>query len=85
MKCPQCQIDNKDQAKACRKCGFNLQLPPLWQPTWAWHRKALLIIYAIVLVAFGVAKVVLKPYVRKLPPEVTPWLHGGKAPENAHG
>ena len=75
MKCPQCQVDNKDQAKSCRKCGANLQLPPLWQPTWRWHAKTLGIIYAILIVLFFVMKALLKPYVRVLPPEVTPWLH----------
>jgi len=81
MKCPQCQVENKDQAKTCRKCGMNLQLPPLWQPTWAWHAKTLGIIYAVLIVLFFVTKSVLKPYVRQLPPEVTPWLHGNKAPD----
>lgn len=81
MKCPQCQADNKDQSKSCRKCGQDLQLPPLWQPTWAWHRKTLIIIYAAVLVAFFALRIALKPYVRELPPDVTPWLHEGKTPE----
>ncbi len=76
MKCPQCQVENKDLAKSCRKCGMNLQLPPLWQPTWAWHAKTLGIIYAVLIVLFFTAKSVLKPYVRHLPAEVTPWMHG---------
>ena len=79
MKCPQCQTDNKDQAKSCRKCGMNLQLPPLWQPTWQWHAKTLGIIYAVLIVLFFVMKSLLKPYVRHLPPEVTPWLHPNSA------
>jgi hypothetical protein len=83
MKCPSCQVDNKDGAKSCRKCGMNLQLPPLWQPTWAWHRKTLGIIYVVLIVVFFVARGWLKPYVRKLPPEITPWLHPkGEAPPN---
>ena len=76
MKCPQCQVENKDTAKSCRKCGMNLQLPPLWRPSWAWHRRTLLIIYAVVIVVFFVVRGLLKPYVRHLPPDVTPWLHG---------
>ena len=75
MKCPQCQTENKDQAKSCRKCGVNLQLTPLWKPTWKWHGKALLIIYAVLIVVFFVVKALLKPYVRQLPADVTPWLH----------
>jgi hypothetical protein len=59
---------------------MNLQLPPLWQPTWAWHAKTLGIIYAVLIVLFFAAKVWLKPYVRQLPPEVTPWLHGNQTP-----
>ena len=47
MKCPRCQVENKDVAKTCRKCGMDLQLPPLWQPTKAWHLKTLGIIYAV--------------------------------------
>ncbi|HVO33792.1 MAG TPA: hypothetical protein VMU17_07740 [Elusimicrobiota bacterium] len=64
---------------------MNLQLPPLWQPTWAWHRRSLLTIYAIVLVLFFTVKVMLKPYVRHLPPEITPWLqgHGGAVHEQS--
>jgi len=83
MKCPQCQVENKDQAKSCRKCGANLQLPPLWQPTWRWHAKTLGIIYAVLIVLFLVMKSVLKPYIRHLPPEVTPWLHPRSVPHAA--
>ena len=83
MKCPQCQTDNKETAKTCRKCGLNLQLSPLWRPTWAWHRKTLGIIYGLLVIAFFVLKVVLKPYVRALPPEITPWMHSGASASNA--
>lgn len=75
MKCPQCQTDNKDVAKSCRKCGMNLALPPLWQPTWRWHLKTLGIVYVVIVVLFFIVRGLLKPYVRQLPPEVTPWLH----------
>ena len=83
MKCPQCQADNKDQAKSCRKCGANLQLPPIWQPTWRWHAKTLGIIYVVLIVLFFVMKSLLKPYIRHLPPEVTPWLHPKSVPHAA--
>lgn len=75
INCAQCQTENKDQAKMCRKCGANLQLPPLWQPTWKWHGRTLGVIYILILIAFFVVKGLLKPYVRELPAEVTPWLH----------
>lgn len=79
MKCPACQADNKDHAKNCRKCGVDLHRPPLWRPDWAWHRRTLLWIGAAVLVGFFTLRFVLKPYMRKLPPEVTPWMHDGEA------
>jgi hypothetical protein len=82
MKCPQCQTENKETAKTCRKCGYNLQLPPVWKPTWAWHGRTLLIIYVLLIVSFFLIRGCLKPYVRKLPPEITPWLHN-KEPLNA--
>jgi hypothetical protein len=75
MKCPHCDVDNKDQAKMCRKCGQNLQLPPLWQPTWKWHRKTLIIIYIALIALFFGLKYIMKPFVRELPPEITPWMH----------
>jgi hypothetical protein len=75
VKCPQCQTENKETMKSCRKCGTNLQLPPLWQPTWAWHRKTLFLIYVVILGVFFFARARLKPYVRHLPPEITPWLY----------
>jgi hypothetical protein len=76
IKCPTCSAENKDQAKACRKCGVNLQLQPLWRPTWAWHGRTLAIVYAIVIVVFFIVRAWLKPYVRQLPPDITPWMHG---------
>jgi hypothetical protein len=75
VKCPACQSENKDTAKSCKKCGQNLQLPPLWRPTWAWHRKSLLIIYAVIIVAYFALKIWLKPYIRTLPSDITPWMH----------
>ena len=81
MKCPQCQVENKDLAKTCRKCGMNLQLPPLWQPTRQWHLKTLGIIYILLIAVFFVTKSLLKPYVRHLPADVTPWLHEKSAPD----
>ena len=52
---------------------------PAWQPTWAWHLKVLVIVYAVLIVAyFGISEFlsrVPKPYkMRERPMEVTPWL-----------
>jgi hypothetical protein len=58
---------------------MDLQLSPLWQPTWAWHRRTLIAIYIVLAVVFVVVRMLLKPYVRHLPPEITPWMHGGSS------
>ncbi|OGR49835.1 MAG: hypothetical protein A2X40_02985 [Elusimicrobia bacterium GWC2_65_9] len=84
MKCASCGVENKDAAKACRKCGRDLSVPPAWFPDARWHVKALGIIYAcLVLLYLGVTTVLSglpKPYhLRKIPRELTPWLNpGGK-------
>jgi hypothetical protein len=53
MKCPKCQFDNKEGIKACKKCGTSLvHQVPLWRPGWAWHLKALAVIYVVLLVLF---------------------------------
>ncbi|MBN1823589.1 MAG: zinc-ribbon domain-containing protein [Endomicrobiales bacterium] len=74
MKCPKCQTDNKEGAKTCRKCGYDLIQVPLWKPTWKWHLRTLAVIYVILIVAFFALNHVLKPYMRKIPHEITPWL-----------
>lgn len=84
MKCPKCATENKDQAKACRKCGMNLILPPLWRPDWRWHLRSLLTIYAVVIVAFLLVRAWLKPYVRSLPPDITPWLYEKEGVKSAY-
>ena len=84
MKCVSCGQDNKDSAKACRKCGRELNVPPAWFPDWRWHLRTLGIIYAcLVVLYFGVSAALSslpRPYhLRKIPLEMTPWLHpGGK-------
>jgi len=75
------QDPNRQSPKPVKKAVRVEDLPPLWRPTWAWHRKTLIIIYATVVVLFLLAKVWLKPYVRELPPEITPWLHQNKTPD----
>jgi hypothetical protein len=84
MKCTACGNDNKDSAKACKKCGRSLSEAPAWFPDAAWHLRTLLTIYAILVVVYFVVSFLLrtlpKPYhVRDIPPEMTPWLRkGGK-------
>ena len=79
MKCISCSQENKDTAKVCKKCGRDLALPPAWFPDWRWHARTLAVIYACVIVAYGLVSFALrrlpKPYdVRRIPPEMTPWL-----------
>lgn len=99
MKCPKCNVDNRDKAKFCSECGFNLRNIkektkkqsenkvdsenlelPLWRPTWKWHLKTLSIIYAALLIIFFMLNILLKPYLRQIPKDITPWLN--KLPEN---
>lgn len=74
MKCQYCQTDNKDGVKACRKCGADLQKVALWKPGWRWHAQTLLIIYGVLLIAFFLLNHFLKPYMRQIPKDITPWL-----------
>jgi hypothetical protein len=79
MICWKCSKENKDTAKVCKYCNVDLTLPPLWRPTWQWHAKTLLVIYAILIVGYLVGiKLVKKlppPYnQRAIPGEMTPWL-----------
>ena len=53
--------------------------PPAWFPDWRWHARTLAIIYTCVTALYLVTTFVLRqlpePYnIRKVPPEVTPWL-----------
>ncbi|MBI4371183.1 MAG: zinc ribbon domain-containing protein [Elusimicrobia bacterium] len=80
MKCVSCGQDNKDAARACRKCGRDLAVPPAWFPDAAWHLKTLGIIYAsLTVVYFGVTALLStlpRPYhLRRIPLEMTPWLN----------
>ncbi len=74
MKCPKCQLDNKDGAKACRKCGADLTPAPLWRPSWMWHARVLVVIYAVLITLFFLMNSLLKPYLRQIPRDITPWL-----------
>lgn len=74
MKCLSCSVDNKDNARICKKCGMALNVEPIWSPTWAWHAKTLGVIYVCLIVVFFALNWLLKPYLRDIPPEVTPWL-----------
>jgi len=79
MKCQLCQIDNKDDAKHCKKCGANLNVAPLWTPSWKWHIKSLAIVYVVLLVFYvlisGFLSRVPEPYrMRDIPSDLLPWI-----------
>ena len=84
VKCVGCGFENKENAKACRKCGRDMAVPPAWQPDAAWHLKTLGAIYAaLTIFYFGMTAALSKlpkPYqLRNIPVEMTPWLApGGK-------
>lgn len=84
MKCVSCGVDNKDTAKACKRCGRDMSVPAAWFPDARWHLKTLGIIYGVLIALYlGVNAVLFtlpKPYqLRKIPVEMTPWLApGGK-------
>jgi hypothetical protein len=83
MKCPSCETDNKDGARSCKKCRVDLSAPAVWKPTWRWHAKTLLTIYAILIVSYFVVSAVLArlpaPYrPGQIPKELTPWLFPSK-------
>ena len=80
MKCPSCQVENKEGTKICRKCAADLFRPPLWKPTWRWHLRTLALIYGVLLLMFFLLNHVLKPYMRQIPKDITPWLE--KMPQN---
>ena len=79
MKCPSCSSENKDAATQCKKCGMLLNVQPMWSPDWHWHAKVLGTIYVGLIIAYFFLTWALKPYLRDIPPEVTPWLkHASK-------
>lgn len=78
MKCPKCNTENKDTAKFCKKCKFRFEeiqrTMQIWNPDWKWHLKTLGIIYVILIILYFSLNIILKPHMRKIPADVTPWL-----------
>ena len=75
MKCPKCQHENKENVKLCKKCGIELKMPLVWKPTLRWHLTTLAIIYTSLIVIFFSLNIILKPYLRQIPKNITPWLN----------
>ncbi|HBU68847.1 MAG TPA: hypothetical protein DEE98_00510 [Elusimicrobia bacterium] len=74
MKCYKCQSENKENTKNCKKCGADLTPMPLWKPTWKWHARTLGAIFGALIAAYFLLNHLLKPYMRQIPSEITPWL-----------
>jgi len=66
MLCYNCQLENKDKAKLCKKCGADLSYTP-WRPGYKWHIKVLACIYTVVIVLFFAARFSLNKFDRNLP------------------
>jgi hypothetical protein len=60
MKCPNCEQDNKDDIKKCKKCGLDLTIPSIWKPKISWHVKALIGIYAFLIIVYIVLQKIVK-------------------------
>lgn len=53
----------------------------IWQPNLKWFLKVLITMYVIIIIAFFVINFLLKPYMREIPKEITPWLNKTVAQE----
>ena len=49
-----------------------------WKPTYKWMGITTGIILTILIIMFFVLNILLKPYMREIPPEITPWLDKSK-------
>lgn len=79
MICPSCQTENNSTSQNCKKCAASLLPAQAWLPNWQWHGRALLIILVFLILAYLGLNSFLKPYVRDIPKEVTPWLKASKS------
>jgi len=46
----------------------------IWQPNLKWFLKVLAIMYILIIIAFFTVNFLLKPYMREIPKQITPWL-----------
>ena len=79
MICPSCNTENKPEQQNCKKCAAPLALISAWMPDWKWHARALAVILLILIAAYFAITGFLKPYLRNIPPEATPWLEKSKS------
>ncbi len=55
----------------------NQEKKSTWFPSFVWILKVTAIIYVVIIVAFFSFNYLLKPYMRDIPKEITPWLYNG--------
>ena len=53
----------------------------VWQPNLKWFLKVLITMYILITIVFFVVNFLLKPYMRDIPKEITPWLNKTVAEE----
>ena len=55
-----------------------------WMPSLKWLCEAFLIIVFFVVIAFFTLNFLLKPYMREIPSEITPWLVKSETTQSTH-
>ena len=53
----------------------------VWQPNLKWFLKVLITMYILIIIVFFTVNFLLKPYMRDIPKEITPWLNKTVAEE----
>jgi hypothetical protein len=46
----------------------------LWRPSYLWYFKTSVVVLGVLAVIFFTLNIVLKPYMRQINPELTPWI-----------
>ena len=54
----------------------------VWLPSLKWLIPVLIILYVVIIVIFFVTNYFLKPYMRDIPKEITPWLNNSSSNSN---
>lgn len=49
-----------------------------WKPDFKWIIKTFVIVYVTIIILFFILNFLLKPYMRQIPMEITPWLDKNK-------
>ncbi len=53
----------------------DLQEKYTWMPSLKWMLKALAALYVLIIIFYFSLNILLKPYMRDIPKELTPWLN----------